>query len=303
MRPARRAPLLTMLAGSAALAASGAAAAFTASAFAAFGADAAAAVSVATPAVAAPVREAATLRVVDAAGARTLARAALLADPAVRTIEISADAAYGRPMRYRALPLSAVLRLPAPGAALRFTALDGFAASIPAELLAGAAEPWLAVEPADAPWPALKPGKPGAGPFYLVWRQPARGPVSPEQWPYQVAAIEVVAPLASRFPQWQPQAGVAEQRGLQVFATHCAACHRLNGGGDAAIGPDLNVPANPTEYFHESYLRRLIRDPASVRQWPQRTMPGFAPAVLDDGALDDLLAYLRRMAALRPAAR
>jgi mono/diheme cytochrome c family protein len=81
-----------------------------------------------------------------------------------------------------------------------------------------------------------------------------------------------------------------------VFAANCAACHRINGGGDAAVGPDLNKPFSPTEYFLEPFLRKLIRDPASVRNWGQRVMPGFALPVMSDAKLDDLLAYLRQMA-------
>lgn len=86
---------------------------------------------------------------------------------------------------------------------------------------------------------------------------------------------------------------------MLVFVTHCAACHTINGGGDAAVGPDLNQPFNPTEYFNEPFLRKLIRDPASVRNWGRRSMPGFAPTVLGEAQLDDLLAYLRQMAVQR----
>lgn len=232
-------------------------------------------------------------------------RTELLAHPALRVVEIADDVAYRRPMRFQAVPLSALL--PQLGAAdsVKFTAADGFAATIPASLLQGSQDThaWLAVEPADAPWPVLKPGNPSAGPFYLIWTAPEKMGISPEQWPYQIARITDSQPLAARFPQMLPQRTLTkdgpEWRGWQVFSVHCAACHKINGGGDAALGPDLNRPFSPAEYFQEPFLRRLIREPAAVRDWPQRHMPGFSPQVLPEPALDDLLAYLRHMAAQR----
>jgi len=44
------------------------------------------------------------------------------------------------------------------------------------------------------------------------------------------------------------------------------------------------------------FLKRYIRDPQSLRHWPQAKMPAFAPAVLPDGELDQLVAYLKHMA-------
>ena len=66
------------------------------------------------------------------------------------------------------------------------------------------------------------------------------------------------------------------------------------------MGPDLNMPHNPTEYFQPGYLRKLIRDPQSLRQWPQAKMPGFTESVLSEQELDALLAYLGHMAKRRP---
>jgi mono/diheme cytochrome c family protein len=182
---------------------------------------------------------------------------------------------------------------------VQFKATDGFVANIPAALFAGGSQAWLAIEPADAKWPALKPGGSSAGPFYLVWLAPEKSAISPEQWPYRIARIGAATSLQRLYPQIVPpqaSANSPELRGLQVFVANCAVCHRINGGGDASVGPDLNVPFNPTEYFQEPFLRKLIRDPASVRKWPQMTMPGFSTAALTEAQLDELLAYLRAMA-------
>ena len=53
---------------------------------------------------------------------------------------------------------------------------------------------------------------------------------------------------------------------------------------------------NPTEYFTDAGLRALIRDPRSVRAWPEQRMPSFAQEDLSDEELGLILAYLNHMA-------
>jgi len=234
--------------------------------------------------------------------AQHLTRKELLANPALRTIDVMTDVAYHRNMQYQAVPLNALIRDVPPDGSVQFTATDGFVANIPVKTLLGVGQAWLAIEAEDAAWPPLKVSGPSAGPFYLVWLTPEKGVVSPEQWPYQIVKISLALPLAIRYPQIVPKTSFgakAVQRGLQVFTINCASCHPISGGGDAAIGPDLNIPYSPTEYFQEVYLRKLIRDPAAVRNWETRSMPGFAAGILNDAQLDDLLAYLRQMARQR----
>lgn len=233
-----------------------------------------------------------------------LALSNLLRHPSTQTITIPDDPTYKRSMSYQAIPLSAILRDIRGFEALQFKASDGFVATIPVSLLRSASEPWLALEPQTRPWPAVAPGKPSAGAFYLVWLMPEKSGVSPEQWPFQIESISDVEPLEKRYPQIVPQAQTdsAAWRGMHLFTVNCASCHRINGGGDGAVGPDLNLPFNPTEYFQEDFLRRLIRDSSSVRNWPQRVMPAFSETVLSDTQLDDLLAYLHQMAKQKAAA-
>ena len=235
-------------------------------------------------------------------GARTLESAQLAGRKDARAIDVSQDVAYHKPMRYRAVPLKALLAGATAGDHLQFVANDGFAAEIPAALILDGhgAEAWLAVEDSGQPWPAL-PGKTqSAGPFYVVWTRPEAGGVNPEQWPYQLAAIRKMDEVATRFPAMAPDpalpAGSPERRGFEVFQRICLACHTLNGQGDAKLGPDLNLPYNPTEYLRADLLRAYVRDPQSLRHWPQAKMPGFDPKVLSDADLDALLAYLRHMA-------
>lgn len=241
------------------------------------------------------------LTVTVAGRATTYAPASLLGMPAATTINVPNDVAYKRAMSFRAVPAASLLGGVGADDTLRFVASDGFVATLPASLLLArsGAIAYLAVEPADAPWPALKPDSPvSAGPFYLVWLNPERGGITPEQWPYQVARIEDVPPLLKRYPMLAPAASAhdAVRRGYAVFEKNCSVCHTLNLGGDATIGPDLNVPYNPTEYMRVDALRRLIRNPQSLRRWPAAKMPAFEAKLLSDRDLTDLLAYLRHMA-------
>ncbi|MEB0140589.1 MULTISPECIES: cytochrome c [unclassified Undibacterium] len=246
---------------------------------------------------------AATLELQLHGGTHTLSDAQLRAMPGWQTIVIDTDPAYHGRHSYQALPLKVLLpALPAQGNLL-FTANDGFVATIPNASFLGKAQAWLALENPAAPWPALAAGKPSAGPLYLIWTDTAGAHISSEQWPYQIAKIAETQALEQRYPQLQVHADAAEQggalRGLQVFAKNCATCHSLNGGGDAHIGPDLNLPYSPTEYFEAGMLRRLIRQPAAVRSWAQSSMPGFSVEIISAQELDDLLLYLRQMARQR----
>jgi len=235
-------------------------------------------------------------------GSRAWQTEELLRHPEARDISIQDDVSYKRQMRYRAVPLADLLPGLKPQDHLQAVALDGFAAELSAAPLLErqGARAWLAIEDPHKPWPALAAGKPSAGPFYLVWTNPAAGHISPEQWPFQVARIQRLAPVAERFPALRPDPALAADgpvnQGFALFQKNCLACHRLNGAGDSQFGPDLNVPYNPTEYFGGDFLKRYIRDPQSLRRWPQAKMPGFSNSVLPDTELELLLDYLRHMA-------
>jgi mono/diheme cytochrome c family protein len=226
----------------------------------------------------------------------------LLKRPDVQTVQIVDDVSYKRNMTYRAVPLAALLPGITPENHLQAVALDGFAAELTAAplLSKSGARAWLAVEDPAHPWPPLADGKPSAGPFYLVWTDPQAGHISPEQWPFQISGIKQLKTVAERFPALLPDPKLAANdpvnQGFALFQKNCLACHRLNGAGDAQVGPDLNIPYNPTEYFAGDFLKRYIRDPQSMRHWPQAKMPAFATSVLPDADLDLLVGYLKHMA-------
>ncbi|WP_309906794.1 cytochrome c [Caballeronia sp. LZ035] len=242
---------------------------------------------------------------INVGGERSLTTEQLLARPDAATIHVPNDVVFHRTMTYRAVPLRALLGVTALPAQqeLQITASDGFVTHLPPQLLFGhagkRAEPWLAVETPDAPWPRLPDGG-DIGPFYVVWLDPALSGVSSEQWPYKVDSIRVAPTLAARWPQLAVDRSVPAnspiRRGQAVFATQCIVCHKMNGAGDASMGPDLNLPHNPTEYFQPWVLKSFIRNPKSIRAWQDMKMPAFDQNAISDSNLDALIAYLGYMA-------
>ena len=106
-------------------------------------------------------------------------RSDLLKRKDVESLTIDKDPAYpGQKMQYKAVPASALFASMkiADDAVIQFKCLDGFSAPISKERLlntsAAMSLAFIAIEEADKPWPALKPGGASAGPFYLVWPKP-----------------------------------------------------------------------------------------------------------------------------------
>jgi mono/diheme cytochrome c family protein len=235
-------------------------------------------------------------------GVHRYSTAQLLTRADVRTVSIPVDVAFRRPMQYRAIPLRAVLDRITPTDHLQFVANDGFTAEIPAAALLDPShgEPWLAIEDPARPWPALPENHGTAGPFYVVWTQMQATPGNAEQWPYQLVSIRKLGSVAERFPALLPAASLPAdsviRRGFAVFTQTCLACHTLNRQGSASLGPDLNVPHNPTEYLRSDLLRAYIRNPQSLRYWPTAKMPGLDARTLPDADLDAVVAYLQHMA-------
>lgn len=236
-------------------------------------------------------------------GARTWTTAQLLARPDLQNVTIPIDVAFRRTMNYRAVPLRALLDGLQPGDQLQFVASDGFSATISAAILLNqqGAEAWLAIEDPKRPWPSLPDNKGDAGPFYVVWTRPAAAGIGTEQWPYQLVRIQRTQDVATRFPATAPAASVPAdseiRRGYAVFQHTCFACHTLNGQGDARMGPDLNIPHNPTNYLSDNLLRAFIRNPQSLRRWPEGKMFGFpTQESLSDADLDAVIVYLHYMA-------
>jgi mono/diheme cytochrome c family protein len=251
-----------------------------------------------------------TLTVTVANATRSFTRGELLARPDAATVEVARDVTYRAPMTYRAVPVAsplAGLTLP-PDSVFEAVTLDGFIAQLPPDLVLntdeGKAVAWLAIEPADHPWPPI-PGKDAsAGPFYIVWTGAAVGTIRSEQWPYQMAKLVGQPSPATRWPALAVNSALPAtdpvRAGQALFVVQCLPCHKLNGAGASDVGPDLNRPQNPTEYFTSQGLHDLIRNPRAVRAWPAMIMPAFADA-LSDREIGLIVDYLKHMAGRKQA--
>jgi mono/diheme cytochrome c family protein len=253
----------------------------------------------------APQAAAESLSVSVGAGEKKYTAAELLARRDATTITVPDDVSYRRAMTYRAVPLLALINGADPAFdTLEVRAADGFVSQIPLALVRKAADggssAWVAIEEPGKPWPDLPGRDASAGPFYAVWQHPERSRVGSEQWPYQTVAITAVESPAHRWPQISVDTALPPdapaRHGQQVFVTQCMPCHKMLGGGMADLGPDLGAPMNPTQYLTAGGLRALIRDPKSVRTWPQQQMPAFDETKLSDADLDAVIAYLAHMA-------
>jgi hypothetical protein len=136
------------------------------------------------------------------------------------------------------------------------------------------------------------------GPFYVIWENLDDARLRSEGdygWPYQVTKIDLVS-FQSRFGEMSPPSDASAKivAGFEAFVVHCSKCHRINGHG-GEIGPELNYPANPTEYLKDGWLRKWIDDPTSMRVAPR--MPPLNPQLPERArVIDEIIAYLGAMA-------
>jgi mono/diheme cytochrome c family protein len=252
-----------------------------------------------------------TLTITVGSDTRSFTRRELLMRPEATTIEVARDVTYRVPMTYRAVPVASLLAgitLPR-DSVIEAVALNGFIAQLPPDLLLNTDErkavAWLAIEPADRPWPPIPRKDVSAGPFYIVWTGADVGSIRSEQWPYQMANLVSQPSPAARWPALAVDSALPStdpvRAGQALFVVQCLTCHKLNGAGAANVGPDLNVPQNPTEYFMPQGLHDLIRNPRTVRTWPSQAMPGFPPDYLSDHEIDLIIAYLKHRAGRKQA--
>lgn len=246
-----------------------------------------------------------TLTVAVGGQQQTWERDALLHDPRLTKVTVE-DENLKRRLTFKAIPVTELLRgqSTSPDASATTAASDGYVSHLPMRLLladrADGPRAWLAVEDPAAPWPTLK-GQ-DIGPFRLIWTAPAAkaSEVNESLWTYSIVRIDVAAVPEARFAAIRPAAGLPADgpvmRGFATFQRVCFSCHTLNRAGDANLGPDLNVPYSPVEYLGDDKLPHLIRDPQSLRWWPNARMSAIDEKTLSEAQLNDLLAYLHHMA-------
>jgi len=241
---------------------------------------------------------------------RSFTRSGLLARPDAKTIQVARDIAYRGPMTYRAVPVASLLAgtmLPR-DSVIEAVALNGFVAQLPPDLLLNTDEhkavAWLAIELAEHPWPPSPKKDESAGPFYIVWTGAEVGSIRSEQWPYQLAKLVSQPSPLSRWPALAVNSELPStdpvRAGQALFIVQCLTCHKLNGAGAAEVGPDLNLPQNPTEYLTPQGLHDLIRNPKAVRTWPAQAMPALSD-YLSNREIELIVAYLKHMAGRKQA--
>ena len=245
----------------------------------------------------------ATLEIVADKSRSSFSQSQLLSRRDLQTLSVT-DSEYKQEFtKFKAIPIANLftgLTIPEL-AVIQFNSSDGFSANLEKSRLFSsdpkASEAFLAIEDPKNPWPRLVGKTASAGPFYLLWMNPRASGIGPEEWPYGIVSIRVLSDAHSVFPDIFPAANATTnvQDGFKSFQKNCFACHKMNGNGTASIGPDLNLPRNPTEYLEANALTALIRNPAGVRTWPGMRMRGFPEAVIPDAELADLIAYLGYM--------
>lgn len=152
----------------------------------------------------------------------------------------------------------------------------------------------LAIEP-NKKWPIINNHtNTTAGPYEIIWLQPEKSLISNEYWAWSVVEIKLNQYLRQANVIQPPKTNISSVRdGYKIYISHCEGCHTMNHIGKALIGPDLNFPKNPLEYYsNKQQLTQFIRDPQTIREG---RMNGSDETFLPQKELDNLIAYFAFM--------
>ena len=223
----------------------------------------------------------------------------LLKNPSLITLKnISLPTYPDQTFNLKAIPLCSLLKLEDKevGVVLKVQASDKYISYFNLKRIypcdkERASTAYLAIEEKDKPWPIVTKLKRSAGPFYLIW---IGKKVAQTDWVFAVETISTTShnPFSDLLPA---KSTALQAQGLEIFASHCGVCHSINLIGNLEIGPDLNVPLNPTEYFSEKLLRQFIRNPQSLRYMKNDKMFAFTKDELSEQELDAVIAFLQLM--------
>ena len=213
-------------------------------------------------------------------------------------LKLQEDSHYQKnTVTYSVVPVKTLFRgLNVPkDATIQFTATDGFSGIIKAERLfdedKNHSHAYLAFH--------LPKKDQSLGPFYLVWENPEASHISTEEWPYALASLEVKTANEVGYLKMQPDPKLPAddpiRKGQAIFTKNCFSCHTLNHEGTSHVGPDLNLPYNPLEYFKEGFFEKYVRNIQDVHSFPQAKMNAFPKESITDEELKDLRAYLEHM--------
>jgi len=187
--------------------------------------------------------------------------------------------------------------------AILFTCRDGYQPTIPTQRVQRHAA-FLAISRPGGTGFTIDKIEQGAAkridlsPYYVIWSNLTDSRIRIEGdygWPYQVTGIDLVS-FRSRFGDMIPKGKTSRSvlDGFEAFVVHCSRCHAINGRG-GTIGPELNYPANPTEYMKSDWLRKWIDDPTELRLAPR--MPPLNRALPDrERIIGQIISYLEAIA-------
>ncbi|CAM2968517.1 putative signal peptide protein [Legionella steigerwaltii] len=244
------------------------------------------------------------LRIITPNQTFTLTRSELLSHPFLTQVTINNDRAYpNKIMHHKVIPLCKLL---APfhikqQDIIEFIAKDNFHVYVPSIKVMNcgknASIAMLAIEP-KSKWPIID-NHTGhtAGPYEVIWLHPERSYISNEYWAWSVIAIKISPTLDYQHVLAPPKTtSPSIINGYKIYISHCEGCHMMNRIGKSDIGPDLNCPKNPLDYYPNIVqLKQFIRDPKSVRSFPQARMSGSDKQFLSDNDLDDLIKFFAYM--------
>lgn len=244
------------------------------------------------------------LKIITPTKSVIITKSKLLTHAALKEVIIKNDRAYpNKTMHHQAIPLCQLL---APYKIsktdiIELIAHDQFHVYVPAHKIMNCYQnssiAMLAIEPFSK-WPIINnhTGK-TAGPYEIIWLHPERAYISNEYWAWSVIAIKITHHLDYKHVLPPPDITNASIRnGYQLYISHCEGCHAINHVGKSDIGPDLNCPKNPLEYYPDiRRLKKFIRNPQSVRYLSQGRMSGSDVESLTESDLNDLITFFGHM--------
>jgi mono/diheme cytochrome c family protein len=202
----------------------------------------------------------------------------------------------GMDMNYMAVPMKPLLTKLGvkEDYIVELIAKDNFSVFVPAYLFLQTSEnhsiAYLAIEPKEG-WPKLNNGtNDSAGPYQVIWTNPSYSHISDEYWAWSVTRIAIHATYPENELMPPPKTKDAHiKHGHQIYISHCASCHAINGVGKAVIGPDLGASHNPLNYYPKrSELKAFIRNPNKFRKG---RMSSSSKAGMSDNELNALIDY------------